>query len=108
MNPDLEDFLEDAFASVKPTSPAIGRVVVEPEYENQLPRPGDANQLRDELARLIKEQSPDPAGLSSHEGVEISIPDAYPLLSKVVRRIILHADKAEGPWVEVEPPGNWI
>jgi hypothetical protein len=108
MNPDLEDFLEDAFAPVQPTSVGIGRVVVEPDYENNLPTAGEADQLRDELSRLINDQSPDVTRLSSHEGVEVSIPDRYPLLSKILRRVILHADKAEGPWVEVEPPGNWI
>jgi len=33
MNPQLEFFLEDAFNSVRPTSPEVGRVVVEPDYD---------------------------------------------------------------------------
>ncbi len=108
MNPDLEIFLEEAFAPVQSTSVAIGRVVVEPDYENKVPAQADTRQLCDELITLLKEQSPDPAHLHSHEGVEIAIPETYSLLAKLLRKITLHADKAEGAWVEVEPPGNWI
>ena len=108
MNPDLEIFLEDAFEPVAPTSGAIGRVVVEPDYETEHPTTANAGQLRDELISLLNEQSPDTVRLHSHEGVEIAIPERYRLLSRFLRRVTLHADKPEGAWVEVEPPGNWI
>ena len=33
MDPQLEFFLEEAFSAVRPTSPQIGRIVVEPDYD---------------------------------------------------------------------------
>ncbi len=63
---------------------------------------------REELIQCIREQSPDAAAIASREGFAIEIPDRYPLLRKYIRSITLHQDRAEGAWVEVEPPGNWI
>ena len=36
MHAELEDFLERAFRSIQRSSPNIGRVVVEPDYNSQL------------------------------------------------------------------------
>ncbi len=107
MNPDIEDFLEDAFASIMPTSSAIGRVVVEPDYESGLAG-DDSQQLRGEFLELLNGQNVDGKTLQSQDGFEVSIPSRYGLLSKYVRRITLHADSVEGDWVEIAPPGNWI
>lgn len=107
MNPDLEDFLEDAFASIKPTSDDIGRVVVEPDYDSGIVK-NDKQQLRGEFLELLKGQNVDGSALKSPDGFEVKIPDCYKLLSKYIRRITLYADSVEGDWVEVAPPGNWI
>ncbi|MBV9156654.1 MAG: hypothetical protein JO097_10360 [Acidobacteriaceae bacterium] len=107
MHPELESFLNSAFSSVQPTSPEIGRVVVEPDYETT-PSQHDAGHLASELVQCLREQTPDPKALASHEGFEADMPGAYRLLSKYVRRITLHQDSTEGPWIEVAPPGNWI
>jgi hypothetical protein len=107
MNPEIEDFLENAFASVKPTSDAIGRVVVEPDYESG-PATDDGQQLRSELVELLTGQRADTAALHSQDGFAVTIPSRYELLSKYIRRITLHADNVEGDWVEVVPPGYWI
>ena len=107
MNPEIEDFLENAFASVKPTSDEIGRVVVEPDYESG-PAADDGQQLRSELIELVTGQHVDRAALNSQDGFEVTIPSRYKLLSKYIRRITLHADSVEGDWVEVAPPGYWI
>jgi hypothetical protein len=107
MNPDIEFFLEEAFASLPPTSNAIGRVVVEPDYESA-PAPGDPQQLRSEFTELLRGQNINDSALKSQDGLEIKIPNNYQLLSKYIRRITLHADSVEGDWVEVAPPGYWI
>ena len=107
MDPNLEFFLERAFEPVQPTSSEIGRVVVEPDYDRS-PVQADARPLVDELTQCLREQSPDPVALKSHEGFEVEISNKYPLLSKYVRSITLHQDRTEGPWVEIAPPGNWI
>lgn len=107
MNPNLEDFLEDAFSSIKPTSGTIGRVVVEPDYDSGTAA-DDGQQLRSEFLKLLNEQNVDGDALKSHDGFEVKIPDRYQLLSKYIRRITFHADGVEGDWVEVAPPGNWI
>lgn len=107
MNPELEFFLENAFRSVQPTSAEIGRVVVEPDY-NINPSRHDAGHLASELVQCLREPSFDAAALSSHEGFEIAIPGSYRLLKRYIRRITLHQNKADGPWIEVAPPGNWI
>ena len=54
MNPRLEFFLEDALESVQPTSPDIGRVVVEPDYDVS-PIDNDASALVRELRELLDE-----------------------------------------------------
>lgn len=103
MNPELDVFLNEAFQSVQPTSPAIGRVVIVPDFEATA-NPQDQAKLADELTGLLREQLPDPA-----DGLDIPISNSYRLLSKYVRSITVHQDPpAEGPWVEVAPPGNWI
>ena len=107
MNPELEFFLEKAFESVRPTSPEIGRVVVEPDYDVK-PSREDARHLASELLQCLREQPIDAAALRSHDGFEIEVPGIYRRLAKYIRRITLHQDKVEGPWVEVAPPGNWI
>lgn len=107
MNPELEIFLEKALEAVPPTSSEIGRVVVEPDYEVSS-RQQDAGHLASEFIQCIQEQSPNAAALASHDGFEVEIPRSYRLLSKYIRRITLHGDRIEGPWVEVAPPGNWI
>ncbi len=107
MHPELETFLDSAFRSVEPTSVEIGRVVVEPDY-NVTPAQHDAGHLTSELVQCLREQSPEPAALASHEGFEVAIPGNYRLLLKYIRSITLHQDRAEGPWIEVAPPGNWI
>lgn len=107
MHPELEDFLNAAFASIEPTSPEIGRVVVEPDYEIE-PAEADVSGLKDQLVALVREESSEGATLVSSEGFEAKIPSRYPLLRKYVRRISLHQDTVDGSWVEVAPPGNWI
>ena len=107
MNPSLEDFLEAAFTSIEPITSMIGRVVVEPDYESK-ESAGDSQQIRNELVELLKGQRLDSNALQSQDGLEISIPSRYQLLSKYVRRISLHADSVQGDWIEVAPPGYWI
>ena len=108
MNPELDVFLNEAFQSVQPTSPVIGRVVVTPDFETAA-NAEDQGKLADELTRLLREQSPDAAALAAPEGVDIQISKNYALLAKYVRSITLHHDAPpEGPWVEVAAPGNWI
>lgn len=107
MNPDLEFFLEDAFAPIKQSSRAVGRVVVEPDYDAMV-TPGDAQPLCQELSSLLQGQCPTETALQSHDGFEAPIGDDYPLLRRYVRRIVLHSDQISGDWVEVMPPGNWI
>ncbi len=107
MHPELETFLENAFQSIRPTASAIGRVVVEPDYD-VAPVERDAGHLASELAQCLREQSPNAEAIASHEGFEIEIAGSYRLLSKYIRRITLHQDSLKGPWVEVAPPGNWI
>ena len=107
MDPQLDFFLEDAFKSVLRTSDQIGRVVIEPDYDVS-PVPSEGDQLAKELVTYLEEQSPNPAELDAPEGARIEIPQKYPLLSKYVRSITLYRTPAEQPWVEVEPPGNWI
>lgn len=107
MHPELETFLEHAFQNIEPTSPDIGRVVVEPDYEIS-PAQHDAGHLASELVQCLREQSPNPAALASHQGVQVRIAGAYRLLAKYIRSITLHQDRVEGAWVEVAPPGNWI
>ncbi len=98
MNPDLEFFLEDAFDPIQPTSGAIGRVVVEPDYDID-PDEKDKAKLRDELVQCLKEHSGEK---------EFAPPGNFATLAKYVREISLHEDKLEGSWVEVASPGNWI
>ena len=107
MNPDLEDFLEAAFTSIKPTSATIGRVVVEPDYDSGVIG-SDSQGLRSELIELLNRQNVDGNALKSQDGFEVKIPSRYRLLSKYIRRITFHADSVEGDWVEVAPPGYWI
>jgi hypothetical protein len=107
MDPQLEFFLEEAFSAVRPTSPQIGRVVVEPDYDIS-PDQKERDQLADELVSCIQEQSPNASDLASPQGWELKIPTKYPLLTKYLRSITLHQTPAERPWVEVAPPGNWI
>jgi len=107
MNPDDENFLQNAFDSLEPTSPQIGRVVVEPDYDIE-PSEADAAGLQGELLQCLREQTPNAAALASHEGFELTIPASCPQLTKYIRRITLHEDKLDGSWIEVAPPGNWI
>jgi hypothetical protein len=107
MDPQLEFFLEDAFSSVSATSPQIGRVVVEPDYDIS-PDQQEGDQLANELVRCIQEQSPRASKLASREGWTLPVPNKYRVLAKYVRSITLHQAPAEQPWVEVAPPGNWI
>ncbi|MGI8960957.1 MAG: hypothetical protein ACR2IV_14580 [Bryobacteraceae bacterium] len=107
MDPQLEFFLEEAFSSVRSTSPQIGRVVVEPDYDIS-PDHQERDQLANELVRCLQEQFSDAAELASPLGWELQVPNKYPLLTKYLRSITLHQAPAERPWVEVAPPGNWI
>ncbi|MFL6417267.1 MAG: hypothetical protein ACJ74Y_16540 [Bryobacteraceae bacterium] len=107
MNPDLEVFLQEVFGNVERGDSPVARVAVEPDYESGS-TDVDAGQLRSELYELISQQRVDRGKLSFHEGIEVAIPSHYPTLSKSVRRIFLHGDKEDGPWIEVIPPGNWI
>lgn len=107
MDPQLEFFLEQAFESVAPTSPEIGRVVVEPDYDVS-PADQDASGLVRELRDLLSAQSPDAAAIASPEGHSVAIPGDKKLLRKYLRSITLHQDRVEGSWIEVAPPGNWI
>lgn len=107
MNPDLEDFLEAAFAPVEPTSDTIRRVVVEPDY-NASTDGLDTQELRHELTRILSGLTENNTALSSYDGQEVKLSSQYPNLSKCLRRITLHSDSIEGSWIEVSPPGNWI
>jgi hypothetical protein len=101
MHPDLEDFLETAFERIQPTSTAIGRVVIEPDYDAE-PAPQEASVLTQQLTDQLRQAT------SSASGFEVPLDSKYTILKKYVRRITLHSDSLEGPWVEVAPPGNWI
>jgi len=107
MNPDLETYLDEVFASVQPTSPDIGRVVLQPNYEDGPPS-GNAEQLRAELVQLLQAQHPGLTGLESHDGVEIVVPDQFPTLHKFIRTVTLYANRLEGSWIEIVPAGSWI
>jgi hypothetical protein len=107
MNPDLELFLQDVFGDVQRGDSPVPRVAVEPDYESGS-ADADPAKLRAELAELLAGQAVDAKQLSSHEGIEVSIPSKYTELAKSVRRVFLHGDKEEGPWIEVIPPGYWI
>ena len=107
MDPQLESFLEDAFKSVKSTSPEIGRAVVEPDYDVS-PDPRERDQLARELVQCIHEHPITADELAMPEGANIEIPGKFPLLRKYIRSITLHRTPTEQPWIEVAPPGNWI
>ena len=107
MDPQLDFFLEDAFKSVQPTSPQIGRVVVDPDYDVS-PDPRDRDQLAKELVQCIQEHVPDTTELASPQGFEINVTKSFQILAKYILHITLHREPAEQPWVEVAPPGNWI
>lgn len=107
MDPQLEFFLERAFDCIEPTSPLVGRVVVEPDYDVS-PTEQDAGGLAQELHELLSHQSPDMAALASPQGDTVAIPRGMTLLRKYLRSITLHQDGVEGAWIEVAPPGNWI
>lgn len=108
MNPELDAFLNEAFQSIEPTSPGVGRVVVTPDFDTTA-NPQDRDKLTDELTDLLRAQSPDPAKLASADGLDIPVSNTYGLLAKYVRSVTLHHDPpAEGSWIEVAPPGNWI
>jgi hypothetical protein len=107
MDPSLEFFLEDAFGSVQPSSPTIGRVVVEPDYDRS-PDPQDRESLASQLAECIQRESPSARELTSVQGFEIKTLKQYSTLSKYLRSITLHKAPSERPWVAVAPPGNWI
>ncbi len=107
MHTDIEPFLEQALASVQPTSAKIGRVVVEPDYEAE-PDPGDAGAIASQLVECIAAHPIDKRALCSAHGFEIAVGLDHPTLRKYVRCIVLHSDRAEGSWVIVAPPGNWI
>jgi hypothetical protein len=107
MHPELEFFLEDALAPVERTSPEIGRVVVEPDYE-VTPDAKDAGHVASELVQCLRETGVDNNAIAAHEGQVIEPSGAYRLLGKYIRRITLHRDTVQGAWIEVAPPGNWI
>lgn len=107
MHAELEDFLERAFGSIQPSSPNIGRVVVEPDY-NVRPDVSCASQIAEQLSECIRDQPLKPEKLASRHGFEATIRPEYDLLHKYLLRITLHADPVEGSWIEVAPPGNWI
>ena len=107
MHPDLESFLQDALSQVKPTSPQIGRVVVEPDYETQ-PDAADSNRIADQLTQFLEGQALNPDLLNTHNGQEIKIAEKDALVRKYIRRITLHTGSVEGAWIELAPPGNWI
>jgi hypothetical protein len=104
---ELEDFLENAFASIHPSSSRIGRVVVEPDY-NVRPDPSCASQIAQQLLDCIRNQPLTSDKLAARGGLEANIGPEYDLLRKYLRRISLHADPVDGPWIEIAPPGNWI
>ncbi len=98
MHPDLDEFLEGAFRSVQPVSPAIGRVVLEPDYD-VAPDPSEARELANQLTDCLR----------GHTLMgDVTIDTKYVLLKKYLRHISLHAEPVDGSWVEIEPPGNWI
>ena len=107
MNPDLELFLQDVFGNIQRGASSVPRVAVEPDYESGS-TDADPEKLKAELSQLLAEQKVDRKTLSSHEGIEVSIPSTYAELAKAVRRVFLHGDKEDGPWIEVIPPGYWI
>ena len=99
MNPGLEFYLESIFDSIEPTSDAIGRVVVEPDYDVE-ECDEDRDRLREELVAFVREQR-----VETHEAKPS---EKYAVLRRYVRNVSLHRDRIQGPWVEVAPPGNWI
>jgi hypothetical protein len=107
MNPDLEVFLQDAFGNIGRGDSPVPRVAVEPDYESGTTE-ADPAKLRAELSALLAEQRVEAKALSAHEGIEVAIPSKFTELAKTVRRIFLHGDREDGPWIEVIPPGNWI
>ena len=107
MNPDIELFLQDAFKNLKPTIQGVARVRVEPDYESDAPLQ-NADQLTAELSKLLSTQKVDLVALGTHNGFEVDDLTKYPNLQRLVRRVSLHGDLEDGPWVEVAPAGNWI
>lgn len=107
MHAELEDFLESAFSSIQPSSASIGRVVVEPDY-NVRPDLSYASHIAEQLSECIRSQPIAADKLASRTGLEANIGPEYGLLRKYLRRVTLHADPVEGPWIEIAPPGNWI
>jgi hypothetical protein len=98
MNPELEFFLESILEPIEPISPDVGRLVVEPDYE-MAAREEDREALKRELLECVRDEAP---------GSEIVPAAKYPILRRYIRKISVRADRVEGPWVEVAPPGNWI
>ena len=105
MNPDVEFFLERVFNPARPAPETVGRVVVEPDYE-ACPNADDQPVLRSELNALLAEQKVRSSEVASPEGMEVVIPARFSSLAKYLRRIVLHRDRVEGPFVEVAPPGG--
>ena len=99
---DLQAFLEDAFDSIQPTSPAIGQGQVDPNY-TVAADVSDRGGLAAELVRLIQDHTPD---VASPQGHIIRLPMRYPLLDKYLSSITLRRDRGLGSWVQVEPSGG--
>ena len=100
MNPDLEDFLQSTFESLRSTDNRIGRVIVKPDYEAEL-HPDDRKALQNELLQSLQGKSLD----SDYEPAA----EQQPTLSRYVLRIALQTDRVpDSPWIQVEPAGEWI
>jgi hypothetical protein len=99
----LEAFIEDAFGGVQPTSTAISRVAVDPNY-TAIADELELSRLAHELVRCIRAKTPNLSALRSPQGHDIPISDNYPMLRKYLRTITLYGEVVIGPWVQVEPP----
>jgi hypothetical protein len=107
MKPQIENFLQEALKNVSPQVQGVGRVVVEPDYDSDAPLQ-QPEELAAEFQRLLRSQRVDLVALMSHVGFEVEDLSSFPRVASLVRRISLHSDSAEGPWIEVAPPGSWI
>lgn len=106
MNPEIETLLEDGLCSLQPTSDAVGRVSIEPDYESEFGA-ADLPQLRAELEEVLNTAPVSAKAVKEHDGQELDFA-AFPTLTRFVRKIALHGGATATPWIEVIPPGNWI
>jgi hypothetical protein len=107
MEPEIEIWLEDALENVMPTIPGVSRVSLEPDYESGL-TPDVVPEVKTQLLELLGQVHTNSSDLVTHEGQVLTLQD-FPALRRYTRKISLHGgEKADKPWIDVTPAGNWI